>query len=112
MENSETGTTEQLPDPAPRFKGHSIDLGGRVYIVPPLTLRQVGDLESKMAAIEGLTENTPAGEYFDAVLEIILPAMRRNYPTLTRDALDDAIDLNNVWALVRAATGRPDPAAQ
>lgn len=109
MENSTetTAAAEKLPDPAaPKFAGLSTELDGKTYIVPALNLRQVIELQPKMDSLAGFTENTLAGEYFDTVLEIILPAIQRNYPSVTRDDLEGMVDLNNVGELVRAATGQ------
>jgi hypothetical protein len=106
VETSSATTAEKLPDPAgPKFAGVAIELGGKTYIVPGLSLRQVRDLSPEIAKMDGFTADTLASEYFDTAVGIILPAIQRNYPSITRDDLEDVVDLNNVREIIPAVTG-------
>lgn len=76
---------------AARFPGVEVDLGGRVFVVPALSLGAVEEFEpiiqrfGRMAMLEQLR----------ATIDILLRALRRNYPDLERDELAELVDIRS-----------------
>lgn len=91
--------------------GKDVVIGDKTYTLPPLSLGQLrnGMMEKLRAHDALLAEDPPKGwEAFVAKGEIILAALRRNYPDLKAEELDDLIDLGNVmdlWSTVLGLTG-------
>jgi len=81
--------------------GVTISLGGRDWIVPPLTL---GQLRRLMPKVRQLTEiDASMGEVQIGVLvEIIAAALQRNYPNATADTVEDLLDLGNAGTVLNA----------
>ena len=97
---------------APRFRGQSFTLGGKEFVVPPLSMRAVVDLKPELARIADADSESPL-THLEACARVILSALQRNYPELTYDELGDLIDMGNIVALLEAVTGRgiPTPSA-
>ena len=76
-------------------------MGGRDWLVPPLTL---GQLRRLMPKVRQLTEiGAPMGEAQIGVLvEIVATAMQRNYPDATADMVENLLDLGNANAVLNA----------
>jgi hypothetical protein len=89
---------------APRFPGVDVDLGGTVYTVPPLAMRALKTYLPRMQAMETTTDGMPVD--FDLLLDISLSALQRNYPDLTRDQLEELVDVVNVRKLSEAVFGK------
>jgi hypothetical protein len=89
--------------------GAKVILGGKEWIVPPLTIAQVqerwADIEKISGANDVLWKFTP--EKVTAFLDVVLAAMSRNYPDLTRDNLAEMLDLGNALIVLRAVLGAP-----
>jgi hypothetical protein len=81
--------------------GITIAMGGRDWLVPPLTL---GQLRRLMPKVRQLTEiGASMGEAQIGVLvEIVAAAMQRNYPDATADIVEDLLDLGNASAVLNA----------
>jgi len=81
--------------------GVTIAMGGRDWLVPPLTL---GQLRRLMPKVRQLTEiGVSMGEAQIAVLiEIVATALQRNYPDATVDMVEDLLDLGNATAVLNA----------
>lgn len=87
----------------PRFEGEIVNLGGTDYTVPPLSLRQVKRLATQLDKLDPDVKGVPAAEQIDATIEVMHAALSRNYPDLTREQLEDLIDLGNMTAIIKAA---------
>ena len=81
--------------------GVTIAMGGRDWLVPPLTL---GQLRRLMPKVRQLTEiGASMGEAQIAVLvEIVATALQRNYPDATADMVENLLDLGNASAVLNA----------
>jgi hypothetical protein len=81
--------------------GVTILMGGRDWLVPPLTL---GQLRRLMPKVRQLTEIGAAmGEAQIGVLvEIVAAALQRNYPDATADMVENLLDLGNASAVLNA----------
>lgn len=79
----------------PRHDGLVVRMGGRDYVVPPLTLAQLRKYEEDLRKVRDITPFSPLAEVEPAI-RVIHAAMTRNYPDLTQEALEDILDLGNV----------------
>jgi hypothetical protein len=78
--------------------GIEVDLGGTVYVVPPLSLASLESLQSRLANYKGGIEP----EQIATVLDAAYLAIKRNYPAITREALADVIDVGNMMEVMQA----------
>lgn len=74
-----------------KYKGIEIELGGTVYVVPPIAL---GDLEQLQDRIEKF-DGTTSKESVDTVVDAAYAALKRNYPEITKDQLRIDLDVAN-----------------
>lgn len=79
--------------------GVTLRIGRRDYVVPPLNLKGVKRAQVLMPL---LAEEESSAATVDAAIEIVQLAVNRNYPEVTREQLEDDIDLGNLMALVEA----------
>jgi hypothetical protein len=81
--------------------GVTITMGGRDWLVPPLTL---GQLRRLMPRVRQLTEiDASMGEVQIGVLvEIVTAALQRNYPDATAETVENLLDLGNAGAVLNA----------
>lgn len=79
----------------PLCEGVAVRMGGRDYVVPPLTLGQLRRHEEDLKKVRDITPFSPVAEVEPAI-RVIHAAMTRNYPDLTREALEDLLDMGNV----------------
>jgi hypothetical protein len=81
--------------------GVTIAMGGRDWLVPPLTL---GQLRRLMPKVRQLTEiGASMGETQIGVLvEIVAAALQRNYPEATPDMVENLLDLGNTSTVLNA----------
>jgi hypothetical protein len=84
--------------------GKKIKLGGAEYTVAPLTFRQLRTLQPQLDKLTTLNA-VPSREQMDAVLDIVHAALLRNHPDVTRDGVEDLVDLGNLSAVVQAVMG-------
>jgi hypothetical protein len=72
----------------PKFTGITIKLGGEDFVVPGLNLRLVRRLTVGLDVLKTGSEL----EQLDLMVELIHGALVRNYPDMTRDALEELLD--------------------
>lgn len=86
--------------------GAVVKMGGVEYTVPPLNFRSVrklqaaGDLDRFEKGISFGIQIRP--EDLDALLRIVLEALKRNYPDMTIERLEELLDFGNALDVVRA----------
>jgi hypothetical protein len=80
------------------IKGISMTLGEQEYIVPPLTLGALEDLQESLEAFTG--DTSPAA--IKTVIDATTRALRRNYPDITRDQVRECIGLENMAEVMEA----------
>ena len=88
-------------------EGTTVKMGGRDFILPPLTLKALRRLGPTIANLSDLA-GVPTPEQVDAMVELVHASAVRNYPELTMDDLLDLLDLGNlpeVFPAVMAASG-------
>ncbi len=88
------------------IKGIIIEMGGKEWTVPPLTIGQLRELAPELARFKldtlFLTEEGVNVEAVDAIIKIAHAALQRNYPDLSEDALVDLIDLGVMGEVAQA----------
>ena len=78
------------------FPGVEIEIAGRKWVVPPLTLGQIRRLAPTLAIFNARDEpGLDADMIFGAIVKIVTAALRRNYPDLTEDLVEEMLDMGN-----------------
>lgn len=85
--------------------GVKIKMGGKEYEVPALSFGQLRRLMPKIESLSSLGATVTA-EQMDAIGELVFEALKRNYPDITREAVEDMIDLRNAGAVIAAVMGQ------
>ncbi len=81
--------------------GVVVRMGGRDWLVPPLTL---GQLRKLMPMVQNLTDMGASMDepQIDALVKIVSEALRRNYPEVTPADVEELLDLGNAGQTLRA----------
>lgn len=91
------------------YAGTKIRIGEEEYTVPPISLGQLRN--GTLPLLKKHDELVASGETFDAMLirgEVLLSALRRNYPDFPEQKLFDFLDMNNtgrLWLDILGASG-------
>lgn len=72
--------------------------GGRILLLPPLTIGSLQRLQAPLAALSDAEALAPAS--LATIAEAALAALRRNYPTITMDQVVELIDIGNMFDVV------------
>ena len=91
--------------------GVTLTLGGRDFVVPPLSMKAMRELGPRWPEIKDIGE-VPTAPQIDLVMSVLHTALMRNYPDLTMEDLDELIDLANLPKALMAAFGASPVAAQ
>lgn len=76
-----------------RVPGILMMLGGEGYVVPPLSLGTLEQMQDRLAGFTGaINDMAQVGTVIDATHA----ALKRNYPDITRDKVADFIDVANM----------------
>lgn len=82
-----------------KHKGIATDLGGTLYIIPPIALGALEQLQERIAQFNGdVTDFSQIATVIDAAFA----ALKRNYPEITRETVADAIDVGNMAEVFEA----------
>jgi hypothetical protein len=82
-----------------KHAGITLVLGGKEYVVPPLSLGAWEQMQERMTAFTGdLSDKSQVATAIDATLA----ALKRNYPDMTRDELGEILDIGNMVDVVGA----------
>lgn len=98
-----------MTEERPKFDGEHVYMAGREWVIPPLSLRYIRLNKERLAKMRALAKkgkldfaDAELDEFLDEAREIILAAMQRNYPVLSKDDLEEWIDLATLPRLVLA----------
>lgn len=72
--------------------GEEITLGGATFTLPPLPLARLKHLG---VLLTGGDPSDPESGYTDALTDAVYYSLRRNYPDISRELVEDNIDLVN-----------------
>jgi hypothetical protein len=81
--------------------GVTITMGGRDWLVPPLTL---GQLRRLMPRVRQLTQidASMSEVQIGVLIEIVAAALQRNYPDATAETVENLLDLGNAGTVLNA----------
>lgn len=92
--------------------GVTIRMGGKDWTVPPLSFRLLRQLRAQIDKMSSGGSGMPSDEQLDAITEIVHTALKRNYPELTRDVVEDMLDFGNMQHVIAAIMGASGLVAQ
>lgn len=87
-----------------KIPGVRLNIGGTDYIVPALNFRILRQVQPRLHALTSMAA-IPDDEQLNTVIDIVLMALQRNYPDMTRETLEEAVDLDNLKEIVAAIMG-------
>lgn len=85
--------------PVVKVKGLPLELGGTVYVVPPLSL---GAFEQLQERLIGFTGDIGDKVQIATVIDALHASLRRNYPDMTREAAAELVDVGNMLEVFEA----------
>jgi len=91
--------TNPLAAPAVRVKGIAIMLDGTVYVVPPLSLGALEQLQERIANFDGGVTDP---KNIATAIDVVHAALKRNYPELERAKVGELVGLENMLELYGA----------
>lgn len=80
------------------LKGKELELGGKIYVVPPLNLAALERFQDQLASYTGGIDP----ESVSFIVSVAHAALKRNYPDITVDELKELIDLGNIQEIFGA----------
>ena len=81
------------------MKGIKLTLGdGAEYVVAPLTLGALEDLQEKIEAVDG----TMTAANISTIIDVTTASLKRNYPDMTREQVRDLVDVENMGDVFEA----------
>lgn len=87
--------------------GKKIKIGDREFVVPVLSFQGVRKLIRLLKDLGDLTGATELTEdQLDLIADIVLLGLARNYPELTREELEEHLDLNNFGEVLTIIVGQ------
>ena len=86
--------------------GKKIIIGEKEFTVPPLNFRSIRALEKDIASLGAMSPGAAiTSEQIDTIIRIVQVALKRNYPDITTEDLEENLDLNNVAPIIQAIMG-------
>lgn len=85
--------------PLVKHKGIPVQLGERSFIVPPLALGALEQLQDRIADFKGDIRDA---SQVATVLDAAHAALKRNYPDVTREEVADLVDVGNMAEVFEA----------
>ena len=84
--------------------GVLINIGTKTYTVPPLNFKRLRLLKPEIELLAGVS-GAPSAEQMDAMIQIIHSALERNYPELSKEDVEEMLDLGNAPKVLNAIMG-------
>jgi hypothetical protein len=81
-----------------KYPGIPKVLGGIEYVIPPIALRPLQQLQSRINAFG----NSIDEESIETAVTVIHSALKRNYPEITIEEVGDMVDVGNMFELFEA----------
>ncbi len=86
-----------------RFEGVKVRLGDRDYIIPPLNLGSIKRLREDINVLSAVrVGEMMTDEQIDSAVRIFHAALSRNYPDITIEEVEEAVDLGNIATVTKA----------
>lgn len=83
--------------------GVNIKIGTRDFVVPPLNFARLKQQEDNLARVKQGGNMDAA--WRTAVVEVVHAAVTRNYPDVTRETIEENLDLGNMKRVIEAICG-------
>ncbi len=87
------------------IEGAKVTMGGKDWIVPSLSFRQVKNLLPKISSIPA-SAAVLSPDQMEVVTEIVQAALSRNYPEVSAEDVEDMLDLRNAQSILLAVMGQ------
>ena len=84
-------------------EGTKVAVGEKELVIPRLNLkaqRKLGDHLRVVTEVTGM----PTGAQLESLFEVIVAAIQRNYPELTRDWIEENVEFDDLAGIIQAAT--------
>lgn len=81
-----------------KIKGIPMPLGDTTYIIPPLNLAALEQLQDRLERFDGGIGK----ESISTVLDATTAALKRNYPNITRSQVAELVDVGNMAEVMEA----------
>jgi hypothetical protein len=81
-----------------KIKGIEVEMGGTVRIVPPLNLGALSTLQDRLSKFSGGLDK----ESVELVIDAAFLSLKRNYPEITIEMVQDEIDVSNMDEIFKA----------
>jgi len=98
METTSNPTRHQ---PAVDRGGEWVVLSGEEYKIPPLNFRSLRELQGKISSLN-TGGGLPTAAQMTTVIEVVHAALKRNYPDITVEAIEDIVDVGNMMQVFTA----------
>jgi len=90
------------------IEGEVLKIGEQEFTVPAINFKGVKKIEK---LLKKLMEIPAVGgiltvDQIDVMTEIVLVGLSRNYPDLTKQQLEEILDMNNIQTVIEAITGQ------
>ena len=82
-----------------KVQGIPLALFGETYVIPPLSLGALEQLQDKLANFAGDVRD---GEQVKTVIDAAYLALRRNYPDIQRGQVAEMVDVGNMAEVFQA----------
>ncbi len=89
-------------EPEKNRGGVWVKFGDEEYKVPALGFGALRDLQDNVGKLVGVQNGRPSEEQMNAVIDIVHAALKRNYPSLNRQDVDDMLDIENFQPILEA----------
>ena len=87
--------------------GVKIQIGDKEFEVPALNFKRVRELRPLFKKLQDLQgDQNVDSEQLDAMIEIVHQGLQRNYPDITKEELEEILDMQNIQGIIEAVTGQ------
>jgi len=93
--------TSKRAEPGEDRGGEWVEMSGKEYKIPPLNFKALREVQGKVTQI-GAIKGVPTPEQMDIVVDVVYMAMRRNYPDMKRETVEDILDVGNMMPVFAA----------
>ncbi len=83
------------------IEGRTVNIGGTDYTVPPFPMKLIRLHPEWIRSVRSI-EDIPTAEQTEAIVGIIHSAIARNYPDVSMEALEDALDIRTALEALAA----------
>lgn len=82
-----------------KIKGVSVNLNGVEYIIPPIALGALEQLQGRISQFNG---DAGDSQQVSTVIDCAHAALKRNYPEISREEVAEMIDIANMMEVFEA----------